>query len=158
MTSTAASTHWVVVADEARARFFAGDDLLKDLVELHDFVHPPARLADRDLKSDRPGRLSKGQGRRTSADPRTTPEAVEAGRFARVVASSLLDGHREGRFDRVVIVAPPRFLGVLRAELDEQVARRVVGEIPKEITRMTLKEIVAALHRHLTETAGMPDR
>lgn len=149
------SMHWVVVADEARARIFTAGPLLDDLVENVDLVHYEGRVPDRELRSDRPGRFASGN-RRSAADPQTTAEEVEADRFARDVATMLREGLNARRYERLVIVAAPRFLGVLRQLLDREVARHVIGEIAKELTKADPATITESVHRYLPETAGMP--
>lgn len=148
--------HWVVVADEARARFLAGDALLDDLIEIKDLIHPEGRMAGRDLKSDRPGRFTTGVGSRTAAEPHTDAETIEATRFAAEVAEVLRVAHNDGEYERLILVAPSRFLGRLRAALDPNVARAVVGEIAKDLSKAALKNLPAAVRRGLLPTAGMP--
>jgi protein required for attachment to host cells len=40
----------------------------------------------------------------------------------------------EQRFDELVLVAPPKFLGALRKELDKEVERLVTDELPKDLS------------------------
>ena len=149
--------HWIVIANEAKARIIAADALFDDVLEIIDLAHPEGRWRDADLKSDRSGRFAAGaSGGRTAADPQTDPRDVEATRFARTVADLLRKGLLENRFERIVLAAAPDFLGRLRAELDPEVARRVVGEIDKDLARYTLDEIPDAIRKGLSPTAGMP--
>ena len=48
-------------------------------------------------------------------------------------------------FDALAIIAPPKTLGELRKQLHKQAARRVVCEIPKEMTGHTIPAIEALL-------------
>ena len=48
--------------------------------------------------------------------------------------------HR-GRFDRLILVAGPQILGALRPKLHQEVAAKVVGEVPKTLTNHPLGEI-----------------
>ena len=95
--------HWIVIANEAKARIFAADALFDEVEEINDLVHPEGRWRDADLKSDRSGRFAAGaSGGRTAADPQTDPRDVEATRFARTVADLLRKGLLENRFERIV--------------------------------------------------------
>lgn len=135
---------WVVVADGGRYVVLEnhGDaeriDLrLRDRVE-HD--NPPTR----EQGSDRPGRFgAAGAGRAAVED--TDWHNLEEARFASQLASQLRSWALEGRFDRLVIAADPKTLGKLRAELHEEVKRRVLNEIPKDLTKHPIDKIEAAL-------------
>jgi hypothetical protein len=52
---------------------------------------------------------------------------LEARAFAKRVAAHLADACRQGRFDELSIIAAPRFVGLLRQELDATVKQRVVA-------------------------------
>ncbi len=44
-------------------------------------------------------------------------------------------------FDQLVIVAPPKTLGLIRKKLHKEAERRLVCEIPKEMTRRPIPDI-----------------
>ena len=48
-------------------------------------------------------------------------------------------------FDALAIIAPPKTLGELRKQLHKEAARRVVCEIPKEMTGRPIPDIEALL-------------
>ena len=45
------------------------------------------------------------------------------------------------RFDRLVLVAPPKFLGALRKELHKEVEKLVAEELPKDLSWLNAREI-----------------
>jgi hypothetical protein len=45
------------------------------------------------------------------------------------------------RFDRLVLVAPPKFLGALRKELHKEVEKLVADELPKDLSWLKAREI-----------------
>ena len=45
------------------------------------------------------------------------------------------------RFDRLVLVAPPKFLGALRKELHKEVQKLVSDELPKDLSWFNAREI-----------------
>lgn len=55
------------------------------------------------------------------------------------------DAARRNEFQRLVLVAPPKTLGDLRAELDDHAQRLVVGELAHDLVHTPLPE----LRRHL---------
>ena len=131
------STVWVLVADASRARVFAADNRVgNDLEELTDRLHPESRLHNRDLVSDRPGRASdRGSVARSSVEEEGGPKEHEATVFARELAGMLTEGAGEGRFEHLVLCAPPAFMGELREKLDAGVRQRVSAEVTKDLTR-----------------------
>jgi protein required for attachment to host cells len=51
------------------------------------------------------------------------------------LAAMLEDGLNQGRFDCLVLVAPPRALGQLRDELSESVHDKISAELAKDLTQ-----------------------
>ena len=143
----------VVVADQSEANFYdmRGRGALKDVGH---FADPKARLHDRDLKSDRPGRVfdrappvkgRRGAGARHSADGGRSPRKHRAEVFARRIVAQLRKTQRSGGFDRLVIIAAPAFLGLLRVALPKALREVTVREIPKDLVHQD----VAAVRRQL---------
>jgi protein required for attachment to host cells len=55
--------------------------------------------------------------------------------FAAVVSEFLDSGAQRGAFHRLVLAAPPKFLGDLRAALGAKAKGLITGEIPKDLTK-----------------------
>ncbi|WP_290647907.1 host attachment protein [Aquisalimonas sp.] len=125
---------WVVVANRARARFFSLSSPKGPLTEVQDLVHPEGRLHDQDINADRPGRSfdTSGKGRHAMGK-RHSPSEQEAIRFAHTVGDQLAKQHYEGAFERLVLTAPPHFLGLLRDALPAAVTESIVMEIDKDL-------------------------
>ena len=140
---------WVVVADASRARLFRVETPRGPLVELEDAVHSAARLQDQELLSDRAGRAFDSQGNhRHGMEAPTDPHDQEAQRFAHELAERLHVHHNAHDFDGLMLVAPPRFLGLLRGELDEQVAKQVLASLDRDLTRV---RTAAEVQSHLPD-------
>lgn len=132
----------IVVADQSEADIYELEqrDIPPQLVQrLED---PDARLHDRDLKSDRPGRVfdhaAAAGGRRGAVGHHATggersPRKVEARRFARRIAEALDEARSENRYDRLVVIAPPAFLGLLREEMPAAVQAMLSAEVGKDL-------------------------
>jgi protein required for attachment to host cells len=133
---------WILVADSARARLFFNDGPGKGVKSVSDHVFQHPTPPGREIMSDRPGRTfdSVGGGRHAK-EPRTDPRKVEKRSFAHELAAMLDDGLKQGKFERLVLVAPPGELGLLRAELSEAVQKRVSAELNKDLTGLTPSEI-----------------
>ncbi len=137
---------WIVVADGARARLFRHEGIGKGLVPAldRDFAAPhPRRSA---LRSDRPGRYNdRGALGQHAFQPRTDPLEHEKAAFIREVAMVLDQAALEHRFDRLVLVAPPATLGLLRAALSPTTLQMVKGELKKDLTQMSIHSLPAHL-------------
>jgi protein required for attachment to host cells len=144
-----------VVADQGEARFYDSVGVEAVLRPAGHLSDPKARLHDRDFKSDRPGRVfdhAPAAGARHGAvahhatGGERRPHKHEAELFARRIADTLTAASAGG-FDRLVLIAGPSFLGMLRAALPKAVHDRVVGEVPKDLVH---KQDETALRAHLT--------
>lgn len=138
---------WILVADAARARLFTVERPRGPLVELNDFVNPVERLRERELESDDRGRGAAPNGGRHAVGDDKDPKAEYARRFAHELADHLKEHRSQGEFKRLYLVADPRFLGELRAQLDAPTERIVVDTIDKEISRLDPSE----MRRHLPD-------
>ena len=69
--------------------------------------------------------------------------------FAADLAKALGEGLDQRHYERLVVAAPPRFLGMLRQELSHGVSERVAVAIHHDLTHVPESEIPAALQRHL---------
>ena len=140
---------WIVVADGARARFFAPSDDTKRLVPVGsaDLVAPQSRQRTRDLKSDKPGRsyASSRSGVRHALEPPHDYHKLEKHRFTALLADALDAACGRREFDQLVLVAPHRSLGELRTLISKRVQARVRQEIAKDLTG----ETPASLWKHL---------
>jgi len=140
-------TRWILAADSSKARIFKV--LSKNrLEELETLTHPEGRLSDRDMASDRPGlALARSGERRHGLEPSTDPKRQEAINFSRIVAANLDKARSLQKYQELVIVAAPAFLGMLREQLSKQVEQCVVREVPKNISALSPAEI----QEHLKE-------
>jgi protein required for attachment to host cells len=68
-------------------------------------------------------------------------------RFAKRVGDYLEKARTEHRFDALVLIAPPKFLGALRRELGKDTARLVADEMPKDLSWFEAREIERYLKR-----------
>lgn len=138
---------WILVADAARARLFTVERPRGPLLEQADFVNPVERLREREIASDDRGRVvAPAGGRHAFGDDKSAKDEY-ARRFAGELAEHLKQGRTRDEYRRLYLVADPRFLGELRAQLDAPTERLVVAAIDKEISRRD----PAAIRRHLPE-------
>lgn len=139
------ATTWIVSGDSSRARVLqvTGRNRLE---EIEDFVNPKARMNDRELRTDaharfnghggmgRPGSGS-GIGMGPANDREEQRQAeLETENFSRHIGRYLDKARIERRYDRLFLIAPPRFLGMIRKQLGKEVEKLVQDEIDKDLS------------------------
>ncbi len=80
-----------------------------------------------------------------------SPVRREKREFAEVVADFLDAAAQRGEYHRLVLAAPPKFLGDLRAALGDKARAMVAAEIDKDLT----KESDAELAARISDLAGV---
>lgn len=146
----------IVVADQGEARFYDQARAGARLRAAGSLENPGAHLHNRDFQSDRQGRVfdrapAAGQRRGTVARHATgserSPRKRDAQLFAKRIARELSSAFRARRFDELVLVAGPAFLGLLRAALSKATRSAVIGEVAKDLVHQPK----TALQSHLPE-------
>ncbi len=139
------SVTWVVVADSSKARFFSVAGRTEPLQEMEDMVHAESRMRSQDETSDKQGGLAGGHGEGGHAfEAPTDLKHHEAEVFAKQIAVKLETGRINQEYDKLILVAPPAFLGALRKALNEHVAGIVSLSLDKDL--VSEKEAVIREH------------
>jgi len=145
----------IVVVDEREANFF---DALspKVLNGCGSVQNPQAGLKDIDLESDRPGRRFGGssgvrhggvqQGHHHGVGERST-ERHGLSKFAKNIAKRIDAERLKREFDRLILIAPPKMLGLLRQELPAETKSLLAGEIAKDLVRQDAEAVLTAVPR-----------
>ncbi|MDH3818400.1 MAG: host attachment protein [Myxococcales bacterium] len=139
---------WILVGHDAGARVFENRGPGKGLELVETIEHPEGRLRDRDIDSDRPGRSFRkdsGDPRRAAMSRGESPHDRAISDFARALANKLQRARVGNQYERLVLVAPPRFLGLLRASLDGPTAQLVVGSLDKDLATRKEAELIGQL-------------
>jgi len=150
---------WIVTADESRARVLQVQDrATQALEEVENFVNPSGRAHERDLQSDAEPRFNGhgGVGKAGTAptggpaSDRETQGAIEHSvkMFAKHLGTYLEQARQQHRYDELVLVAPPKFLGALRKELGKEVNETIADELPKDLSGLNTRELSAYLRAH----------
>jgi len=132
------ATTWIVAADASRARILQVADRER-LVEVEDLVNPEGRLQDRELTTDANPRLHGPGGLSAREEPSAVEHTVEV--FSKRIGDYLEKARTDHRYDQLVLVAPPKFLGLLRKDLDKEVGKLVADELPKDLSWFNAREI-----------------
>ncbi|MBB5021917.1 host attachment protein [Desulfurispira natronophila] len=138
----------ILVANASRARLFTVESPTGPLRELESRSHPASQLRQQDLTSDRHGRSFQSAGESRSAMSQSVdPKEQEAITFAKELADLVNHYRGQGELERLYLVAPPGFLGLLRKSLKAEVQALVAQEIDKDYTRLAAPD----LRSHLPE-------
>jgi protein required for attachment to host cells len=139
------SPTWILVADASQAQIFELHSLAGPLTAVPEFtmIAEDTHGFSRDLKSDRPGRTyATSDGRHAAVEPRHDPHQLAKDNFARAIAERINRACGEKRFAQFVVVAPPRMLGVLRQDLNDDVRNATAVEINKDLVKADRADIL----------------
>ena len=132
---------WVVVCDGAKALILenVGDIKFPNLKTIE--VCEQQDLPTRDLGTDAPGRShsSVGQGRSSYQQTDWHNQAEEA--FLTKLVQRLDAAVIAGETKSMIVVAPPRALGVLRSAYSHMLKGAVRAEVDKDFVKMPVHEI-----------------
>lgn len=138
------ATTWIVAADESRARVLQVARPGGQLVEIEDLLNPEGRLQGREMQTDAEPRFSgRASGGPASDREAQGPAEHSSAAFAKRVGRYLEKARTEQRFDELVLVAPPKFLGALRKELDKEVGKLVTEELSKDLSELSPRDLEA---------------
>ncbi len=120
---------WALVSNGVRARVLRGletdrSDGPSELIFRSSSRHLQHVLADRTGRSF----ASDGSGRRSALEPGADPILQDMHEFAQEILCVLALRLRHGEFRQLALIASPRMLGILRAELRPELKRVVVLE------------------------------
>jgi protein required for attachment to host cells len=73
------------------------------------------------------------------------PHEVESERFAHSIAKLLEKGLAENQYEQLVLIAPPHFLGLLRAAIGDPVRKHVELTLDKDYTALEAGELAERL-------------
>jgi len=102
-------------------------------------------LPNSELKTDAAGTNAQSGGFGRPAYEETDFHQMEEDRWAQGAAEAVNKRVLKNNFDQLVIIAPPKTLGLIRKKLHKEAERRLVCEIPKEMTGRTIPAIEALI-------------
>lgn len=129
---------WLVIADASRALLLTPERGGRRLEIIRELTHPLSRARESELTVDQPGRIRLGAGKSavSSMGRKIRAKDIEAERFARDIMRQLHQAQDAKAFDVWSVVAPPRFLGLLRHMASRNLRRTLVGSAHKDLTAM----------------------
>jgi protein required for attachment to host cells len=156
----------IVVADERQASFFDAVTPKSPMTERGSLHNERGGKRDIDLESDRPGRRYGGtngvshggsgvEGHHHGVTGEKSTVQHELTLFAKEVARRIETDRARNEFDRLVLVAGPKMLGLLRQSLSNPTQSMLAGEISKDILRHGPDVILKAVPIEAFETYRM---
>ncbi|MGO9830031.1 MAG: host attachment protein [Myxococcaceae bacterium] len=140
---------WVVVADGHQGRIFDVEDAGLPGTLRHTIRSRPDGSAhdesgDLSEVADRERHASSHQG---ALHPSGKPSDEAEHRFAKELVRMLERGFAENSFYHLVLVAPPKFLGILRENLGRGLAARLRASEHKDYTQLPERELEGHLRQ-----------
>lgn len=133
------SITWICVADAGHARIKQWAARSADLTTVTTIRHDGAYEHGR---YEEPGKTQESATTaRHSFTDAEGPIRREKREFAHEVAAYLNKQAESRAYQRLILAAPPRFLGELRAALDAAATKLVVGELHKDLTKLSDAEL-----------------
>ena len=136
---------FVLVADGRKSLFFRneGDGDFPNLsVERKEVRENPDHI---DQATDTAGQAASPVPGASATMGETDFHVLEEQRFAADMAEMLRIRALNNEFEALVVVAPPKTLGELRKHYHKEVEKRLVAEVPKDLTNLPVPEIERVL-------------
>jgi protein required for attachment to host cells len=143
----------ILVADGARGLVLRndGDAQIPNLKLVRSYGQD--NPATREQGTDKPGRTYESVGSRRSSMEPTDWHQIAEDRFVQHIAADMAKDLAAGQFDKLVVAAPPVALGEFRKAMSNAVAKTVILEIDKDMTRHPIAEIEKMIVKALDEAS-----
>jgi protein required for attachment to host cells len=151
-------TTWIVVANSSNAHIYAHEGRDNTLQQVMTLSHPESRERTLDINADEDGRYKNRLGRAGNPNQvaqqgagggnlgaHQTPHRHEAEIFAHQIAHLLDEARMQNRYDSLIFVASPEFLGALNNDVNSHVSDMLIGTIDKDYTHYSEQQLLAAL-------------
>jgi protein required for attachment to host cells len=140
----------VVVASSSKAKVLIAEDGHSPLVESAVYDHPQSRLREQDLVSDGSGSATDSGGfGKHSMGHEQAARHKQAGLFAQEIGAEIDKLRRKTNLRRIYLVAPPKFLGLLRGSISKQCLELLHGEVNKDLVTHSIEDIRSHLPKLL---------
>ncbi len=135
----------VLVADGRKWMLFRNDGPLDQIILRTESYEERQDRKDSEIKTDAPGIRGQRFGFARPAMEETNFHQQAEDQFAADIAAMLTARVHSGDFDKLIVIADPHTLGRLRTLWPQDIAARIVSEIPKDMTNRPTADIEALL-------------
>lgn len=129
---------WVVLADQGRMRVYNRKN--HDVTYLGEGLPGDHEIYVREASPQNRIFSSCSRFIRHTLTPRSGRDKARH-QFAQSIADWLSDAQQQGLFDKIVLVAAPKFLGALRSAMPVSLMPYIVAEINKDLVNMPEKAL-----------------
>jgi protein required for attachment to host cells len=136
---------YIFVGDGRKALILRNDGSAEVLKLKTERVFKDQNPPTHDQGTDRPGREHSSLGPGRSSVTQTDWHDLEEHKFAREAAAALEKIVRERDAKVLIVIAPPRALADLRKAFHDDVKKKIVAEIDKDLTKLPLDGIAKHL-------------
>jgi protein required for attachment to host cells len=131
---------WILVGNASRMRLFSADERGEDWKLLEEFRHDESRAHNMELREQRDNPNAGTLGPAPENEPDRRRE-LEHDRFARELSGRLDRAVDHHTFERLIIAAPPEFLGRLRKALSKRVLHRLVLDLDADYSNVPARDL-----------------
>lgn len=140
---------WILIADSTHADLYQTEKIADEWRLLKQLDHPESREHDVDLVAGTPSRYRTPMELSSSTfSEHTDPKLLEIDKFARLLGKELQQGWTNHQFGKIVLVAAPRFLGLLQKHCNSHFKDRITT-IEKDYAHMPEKERLVLIRQSL---------
>jgi protein required for attachment to host cells len=148
-------TTWILVADSSHAKVFTTELPETPWSLVREFDNPDGRKTSHEIDpSSPPGRMQVARSlgaQRSAMEPHRTPKEAAADRFAHELSAFVQSARNKSEFDRIVLVAPPHFLGVLRELMATHLGPALAKSFDKDLIACDGPEVRERLNEAIFE-------
>jgi protein required for attachment to host cells len=138
--------NWVVVFNRIEAKIYMQSSIAKPLTPIKKIENSLGREKNSALTTDRPGLDQMRIGKSTVISHGMTreknPHEDAASQFAHQIALDLETERKNESFDKLILVAEPHMIGLLKKTLDEHTLQRIENCVLKNYSKKPEHEIV----------------
>lgn len=133
---------WILLADSSHARVFLNEGVGQGVSPIAEGTFDAPVLPTREINADKPGVSfdSVGEGRHRM-QPTTDPNRQVKLAFAKRLVSFLEQANNKQKYDRLILIAPPRMLGDLRSALPAKIGNLVYGKLDKDLMHISERDL-----------------
>lgn len=143
---------WITVAYRTGIRVYNyenGHDK-KAITLVHTQENPQGFLKDKELGTDQPGRsFDRVGGGRHSLSKGQSPSEHISDVFAKEICTLLENACKKNEFSKLILIAGPTFLGLLRQHLNTNTMAHVVHTLNKDLVNLNDHEMHQYLEKNI---------
>ncbi len=143
---------WVLVADGRRAQVYVRErverrgSVIREPVPVIDMCLEAEPVSDYETGRNATGMVFESVGgARHMSEPHMDAREKVKQHLATAIVDALETAKTEGRFDRLVLAAPPKMLGEIKKRLSKSALKCVIAALPKDLTHYEGDELLERL-------------